>query len=372
MATRKPKLNAQILEEATTWFIDFNEDQVDSTGQEEFNAWLRRSPEHVRAFLQVSAFWENAQTLGKRPHLDMAGLVARARAECNVFPLDARHGEAAESRRERQGIVRGFVALAATLLLSIGTILTAWYVYSPPIYATGIGEQRYITLEDGSSVELNSRSRIRLKFAETERLVELLEGQALFKVQKDPLRPFVVNTGDTSVRAVGTQFDVYRKRTGTVVTVVEGRVAVAPISDGRHSILSLLREDKTRFQEVSPLSPEGADVSPGELLVAAGEQTVATPTAIEAPRPANIAAATAWTEKKLVFESTSLREVVEEFNRYNRQQIVIRDPELYGFHISGIFPSTDSSRMLEFLRQRFGVIVNRSGDEIEIFRRERI
>lgn len=354
MTTRKPKLNAQILEEATAWFIDFNEEQVDPAGQEEFNAWLRRSPEHVRAFLQVSAFWEDAEALGKRPNLDLAGVIARAQAENNVFSLDTHHGAATTPPRKRRAISRIPIALAATLLLAIGTGLIGWYIfYSAPTYVTGIGEQRSIRLDDGSSVELNSRSRIRLRFTRTERLVELLEGQALFEVQKDPSRPFVVTAGDTSVRAVGTQFDVYRKLSGTVVTVVEGRVAVAP------------SPEIERSEEPAPPAP-GLKLSPGELLLAAGEQIVITATAVAAPRPANIAVAMAWTENKLVFESTPLREVVEEFNRYNRQQLVIHDPQLYDFHVSGVFPSTDSNRMLQLLRQRFGVVVSRSGDEIQI------
>jgi len=139
------------------------------------------------------------------------------------------------------------------------------------------------------------------------------------------------------------------------VTVVEGRVAVkAQMSD-------------------PGMPPSGQSPSTGPaptpVLVAAGEQLVVTPTAMSLPTRTNVSNATAWTEKKLVFESTSLEEVVEEFNRYNRQQLVILDPELNSYHISGVFPSTDSSRMVEFLRQRFGVTLSQSGDKLEISRR---
>jgi transmembrane sensor len=361
MAKRKSPLNAQIVEEATAWFIDFNDAQVDRAGEEEFGAWLRRSPEHVQAFLQVSAFWEDAETLSQRPGLDIDALIARAKAERNVFPLEMAAREKVQSARERPQGRRIALAAAAMLLLAIGTGLVAWQTfYRSPTYATETGEQRSITLEDGSSVTLNSRSRIKLKFTAGERALELIEGQALFKVAKDSARPFVVSTGDTRVRAVGTQFDVYRKRTGTVVTVIEGRVAVA------------------RNLEITMLAPAppaslkgGLGAGPGELLVAAGEQTIVTEAAAEPAKAANVANVTAWTDKRLVFDSTPLREVVEEFNRYNRQQLVIRDPELYDFHISGVFPSTDSARVVEFLRQRFGVRASASGDEIEISRRAR-
>jgi transmembrane sensor len=374
-----PRLNAQILEEATSWFVDFNDEQVDQAGREEFNAWLRRSPEHVRAFLQISAFWEDAGTLGKRPDLDLERLIASARTEYNVVPLAVAASERTpdavptsnEARPEEttQAAARGHsrakrlrLAIAASILLCLAVGTTGWYhLYGVPTYATAIGEQRSIVLEDGSSVELNSHSRVQVRFTSHQRFVDLIEGQAMFTVAKNPARPFIVATGDTQVRAVGTRFDVYRKRTGTVVTVVEGRVAVA------HQQAPNASAGETPALNVEH---EGPGVGPGETLLAAGEQLRVTPLAIELPRPANIAAATAWTDQRLVFESTSLREVVEEFNRYNRQQLVIRDPELNDFHISGVFPSTDSGPIVEFLRQRFGVTLNSSREQIEISRRE--
>lgn len=420
METRTSKLNPQILEEATAWFVDFNEEEVGPAGREEFNAWLRRSPEHVRAFLQVSAFWEDARTLSKRPGLDIEDLIARAKTEHNVHPLELSARERVsnppqrvtaesirrpaenyvatsqnrESSRSRRG--RFWLATAASIVVSLSIGGIGWQAFfSAPAYATQIGEQRSITLEDGSSVELNSRSRIRVRFTDAERSVDLLEGQALFTVAKNPARPFIVATGDTRVRAVGTQFDVYRKSAGTVVTVIEGRVAVSPAratthpsegasgasqrvnpdsirgsgdsqgpgedSEARHTVDGAKPEASSRSEKQS-----GPIVWSGEVLLAAGEQLTITPTEIELPKPTNIAVATAWTDKRLVFESTPLREVVEEFNRYNRQQLVIRDPDLYDVQISGIFPSADPNRIVEFLRQRFGVTMNRSRNEIEI------
>jgi transmembrane sensor len=354
-------MNAQILEEAAAWFIDLTESDANPATRNGFNTWLRRSPEHVRAYLSVSAFWEDADQLGTAA-TDLDTLIARARAGQNVYALErdtrvvepaARSGSAAQVRSARKRLL----AFAASLLLVSGASFLGWYAYSQHnTYATQIGEQRSITLEDGSLVELNSLSRVRVHFAGHERGVELLQGQALFKVAKDAARPFVVRSSGMSVRAVGTQFDVYRKRSGTVVTVVEGRVAV-----------------KAAVPDRGVPAASGQSPSPGPalipVLVAAGEQLVVTPTAMSRPTRANVSQATAWTEKKLVFESTPLREVVEEFNRYNRQQLVILDPELDSYHISGVFPSTDSSRMVEFLRQRFGVTLSRSGDELEISRR---
>ena len=374
---KKPitRLNAQIMEEATSWFVDLNDEQVGYVGHEEFDAWLRRSPEHVRAFLQVSAFWEDAGTLAKRPGLDLDSLIASARAEYNVYPLERTASErmsdavsplepmqeatAPLSRERRWGL-----AIAASVFLAIVGGATAWYsVYRVPAYTTAIGEQRTVVLEDGSTVELNSHSRVKVRFTKTERVVDLVEGQALFAVAKNPSRPFIVAAGDTQVRAVGTRFDVYRKRNGTVVTVVEGRVAVA--SPSRQAPAGATAEAPAMNRH-----EDGPGLKPGEVLLAAGEQLTATAFEIEMPRPADLAVATAWMDNQLVFKGTSLAEVVEEFNRYNRQQLVIRDPELSDFHISGVFPATDSRPIVEFLRQRFGVSSNRSSDQIEISRRE--
>jgi transmembrane sensor len=377
MSRKKPKLNAQILDEAVSWFIESREADFSPDGHADFNAWLRRSPEHVRAFLQVSAFWEDAEAL-KTVDVDLDDLIARAKAESNVFPLDRNSAAKAPQQTVESVIARGTrvrLALAASVLVAVGASFLSWHLFEGrDTYATEIGEQRSITLEDGSLVELNALSRLKVRYTADQRSVELLQGQALFKVAKNPARPFVVRSAGATVRAVGTQFDVYRKNTGTVVTVVEGRVAVrAPPSNSQGSSAGM---------PVSPMpgilgASQGLDVTTsgtkvtareGEILLAAGEQLTVTAHAITPPKRTNVSATTAWTEKRLVFDSTPLKEVVEEFNRYNHQQLVILDPELYDYHISGVFPSTDSSRMVEFLRQRFGVTLSRDGDELQISR----
>jgi transmembrane sensor len=104
-------------------------------------------------------------------------------------------------------------------------------------------------------------------------------------------------------------------------------------------------------------------------MVAAGEQVTVTADAAQKTANANIASATAWREREIVFDSATLSDVAEEFNRYNQRQLVIKDPALYGFHISGIFSSTDPDSLIRFLRQRPGVIVTEMNGEIRIERR---
>ena len=373
----KGRMNPLILEEATTWFIDFNSGASDSARRTEFNDWLRRSPEHMQAYLQVSSVWEGSDVIG-RGRADFDAVVARARNEVNVYSLDVAREEAAVFTREEtwerptgSRLRPWLLAMAASLLIVVGTSMIVWHsVYGVPTYSTEIGEQSSLVLDDGSAVELNARSRMRVRFTQRERSVELLAGQALFRVAKDATRPFVVIAGGTRVRAVGTTFDVYRKSTGTVVTVVEGKVLVerqgSPAAESGTGSAVGTRSSSQAAQTSADAAPSRAD----EWLVSAGEQMRVHGADLEAPKPANLPMAMAWTQKELVFDSTPLREVVEEFNRYNRRQMAIRDAGLDDFHISGVFPSTDSTRIIQFLRRRFGVTVGEDGDVIEIRRAE--
>jgi transmembrane sensor len=224
-------------------------------------------------------------------------------------------------------------AAASVLIACIAGAMLWWQSEREPAFSTDVGEQRSIALADGSTVELNSRSRIRVRFTSAERVIDLLEGQALFQVASNPNRPFIVHSGAAQVRAVGTQFDVYRTASGTIVTVLEGRVAVL----GSRS-----------------------------LELAAGEQVTMTADAIRRPKVADVAAATAWRQRELVFNSTPLGQVAEEFNRYNKRRLTIGDSGLSDFHITGVFSSTDPTSLLRFLRLQPGIRVHESEDEIRI------
>jgi transmembrane sensor len=371
MKSEKPSgLNAQIYAEASDWFVDFRVGDVDSATCRNFNAWLRKSPENVRAYVEIAAIWNEGVSLDAQRRFSVEDLIACAKADpVNVVPLEIaehlgreasgvadagplrqRAGDAAPRSAVRSKRLR-FVAAAAMICV---VVMLAWYqVGHDPTYATDVGEQRSLALADGSTVELNSRSRIRLRFTPEQRTVELVEGQALFHVAKDAARPFVVDSNGVRVRAVGTQFDVYRRKTATTVTVVEGRVAVLEnTSDASDA------PDSTAGPRLRPQSPPG-------VLLSAGEQLIVTPHAQNAPTRANIAAATAWTQRRIVFESASLADAAEEFNRYNTRQIVVRGiaPE---FRINGVFSSTDPASLVRFLRARTNFNIHETDRQIEI------
>jgi transmembrane sensor len=356
-------VNTQIYEEAGEWLVRHREGSLDTRSRRSFDAWLRESPQHVRAYLEMSSDWENLASLDPNWNAGADDLIARAREDNVVRPLlEARTGPnrvpglvAATSRN------RNLLALAASVVVAIS--IASWLYLERNVYSTGIGEQRTVALVDGSTVELNALSKIDVRFTEQERTIDLLAGQALFRVAKDPDRPFMVASDVTYVRAVGTQFDVYRKSTGTLVTVVEGRVAVMGDADHSNDVAA----DAVDERVLGPNAVERLDSS-GEVFVSAGEQLLVAQGSSTAPWPANIEAATAWTQQRLVFEYAPLTEVVEEFNRYNRRPLVIDDQRLRNFHVSGIFSSTDPTLLLRFLRDQPGIVVAETAGEIRISR----
>jgi transmembrane sensor len=145
------------------------------------------------------------------------------------------------------------------------------------------------------------------------------------------------------VRAVGTEFDVYRKPVATVVTVVEGRVEAYDQSD------------------IGAAAP---------VLLSAGEQLTVMPHTNPKPTAADPAVATAWVQKRLMFEETPLGEVAEEFNRYNRRPLSIDDHELRTVKISGVYSSTDPASLINFLRSQNSMQIIETEKQVRVVRRD--
>ena len=368
-----PKSNRQIVGEASEWFVEFRVGDVDAAARERFDEWLRRSPEHIRAYIGIARTYVEMPNPHATKPLDVEALIAYARSGENIVPFDTVPQERAamHTRSPR----RRFLAVAASALMVALAGGVWWQSARYPLYRTDIGERRSITLADGSTVDLNARSKLRVEFSKNERRVELLDGQALFQVAKDKSRPFIVASGEAAVRAVGTQFDVYRKDSGTTVTVLEGRVAVystAPQPATRSPRASVQPEAQMHAIPHSGaassnppglLDPSGA----GAIFLSAGEQvTVTRAQTLPAPARADIAATTAWTQRRLIFDGSKLSDVVQEFNRYNKRQLIIEDAQLSDFHVSGVYSSTDPSSLIRFLREQPGIKITDNENEVQI------
>jgi transmembrane sensor len=344
--------NRQVYEEAAEWLVEVRVGDIDAAMREQLDTWFRESPQHIRAFLELTSIWEEGNDADLDRTHSTDALIALARTTDNVatLPHQERVGrqssDSMSMRVPEESVFTKFVRLFSRHPLLAGSVVigcvavasAALISYARPTYSTGVGQQRIIELSDGSTLELNSHSRVRVWFSREERQVDLIEGQALFHVAKDPTRPFVVCSDATRVRAVGTQFDVYRKPSGTTVTVLEGQVAV--YSQGA--------------------SPQGSS------LVSAGEQVTLAPSAASQVRHTDVAAATAWTQHELVFDAQPLTDVAQEFNRYNTRKLIVSDARLESFHVTGVFSSTDPASLLRFLRAQPGIQVYETEKEIRI------
>ncbi|MGA2191112.1 MAG: FecR domain-containing protein [Steroidobacteraceae bacterium] len=351
LSSAKP--HPAVVAEASAWFIEFRAGDVNDEARLSFIDWLRRSPEHIQAYLEVSSAWAELPASDPDGRIDIGSLIARARSDVGVIELSPTGARAPHTPHPAPPPIgplswwpkqrRAVLATAAFALLAM-VAARYWAGMDTALsYSTGIGEQRTIALADGSTVELNARSSLHVHLTDRQRNVTLIEGQALFRVSKDPRRPFVVRAGDAQVRAVGTEFDVYRRQSETVVTVVEGRVETY--------------EDSGRAGEPA-------------IVLSAGEQLTVLPHTPTKPTRADPSVATAWLHKRLIFEETPLSEVAEQFNRYNRRPLDIEDREIKKLKISGVYSSTDPASLISFLRNQSSIQVIETENNVRVVRRE--
>jgi transmembrane sensor len=288
---------------------------------------LAESPEFADAYGRAWDAWDSVGRYATSPEL-MAlreHAIARARqASSRRWCLPA-----ARSRR---------FSAWATAVAVLAVCGAAWqlspYGYEPNTYKTGLGEQKVVDLPDRSHIALDAQTRLRVRFTPDARIVELLGGQAQFSVAKDPARPFKVEAGAKTIVAVGTVFDVEYVDHQVHVSMVEGRVAVLSQDPGRSA------------------SPAPIELSAGEAL-----QVRADGSATVLPK-ADIAAATAWRQGKIIFRNQELAEAVHRLNRYSRTQVVIDDPGLAQMRVSGVFESGDVQAFAEAMQAYMPVIVS--------------
>jgi transmembrane sensor len=209
-------------------------------------------------------------------------------------------------------------------------------------YGTHVGKTARITLQDGSSVDLNTDSRIQVCFSGGRREVVLVHGEALFDVVHHPDWPFALRAGAATIKAAGTKLSVrLREDDATDVLVIEGGVGI----DGVRWSKSM------RVGYARPMAPFSLTAYAGELI-SVNSTTVLS--RVEVP-PTTLRRRTAWTEGWLWFAKEPLPEAVAEFNRYHRQRLVLVDPALGSLEIGGRFRSADLESFIATLEHSFNV-----------------
>jgi transmembrane sensor len=316
---------------AAHWLSVLSDENCTDAERRQFLVWLRASGQHVDEFLRLSRLNAHCSRRELWPEMSVAELVAAAKAsgEGNVTTLEP-VTDFSSVRRSRKPVRWALAAAAACIFIVTGLIVGRSQWLSPE-YVTALGEQRSITLEDGSVVELNSQSRLRTHFQKELRAIELLEGEAIFRVSKDPHRPFRVRTGVTDIVAVGTAFNVNASDARTVVTVLEGRVRVNQ------------RDAAERSATQSAQAIREFELAVGDQLIVGKAQPAIRVSLRDTEK------VTSWTERRLIFEDTPLSAVAAEFSRYSPRAIRIEDARVGGRKINGVFDATDPASLVEFL-----------------------
>jgi transmembrane sensor len=315
-------------QEASAWFARKRRGELSGSERLALQAWLAAGPAHQRAYQDVENVWQQLECLRGDP------------AIANIRRQPARR-----RRWSLPGIAAGVAACTAMFFLTQSLLTPRSRVYAsvapeittgedldtllPQAYRTEIGEQRAITLVDGSTITLDTDSEVRVAFSKGRRLVDLTHGQAFFAVAKDHTRPFIVTAGDERVMAVGTAFDVRLEHDGLSVTLREGRVRIeAP--DGQSP------------QPDTAARVKAADLVPGSKLRTSQHA------AWQVAR-ADVMRELSWLHHQLVFDNARLDVVVAEMNRYSSTKIVLGDPALAGVQVGGVFGVDDPDSVADAL-----------------------
>lgn len=295
--TRRP---SRAEEQAADFYGRLNSTVIENDDLTAFEAWKKESPENRRAYERLSAFLGQAEALRGDPAIDAIARETLDRAGARKATTRSGGGRLA------WGAGLCFAGVAALAVAVIALPRDARY-------QSGVGERKVVALADGSRVELNTDSEVRVRLSKGERHIDLVRGQALFEVAHDAARPFIVDAGDTQVRAIGTRFDVYRRAADVQVTLTQGRVEVR--------------------REATAAAPW--TLKPGQQI------TVGRSDGRNSLVQADVAAATSWTAGQLTFHDTPLSDAVAEVNRYSRKRVVLAADAPRQRRVGGVFPTGD-------------------------------
>jgi transmembrane sensor len=359
MSRRQDPVRALIATQAQTWFVLHRAGELTAAQRQQFIDWLCESPAHAHEYVALAGFMQDLQQAASKSTTPADELIARARAEVDddvVQPISPAVTIQSNDRMSRPIRAHVWTALAAVMATVAVLIAGGWWFHDRNHYQTAHAEQRSWRMPDGSTVHLNSSSEIRVRFDGRQRRVELVRGQALFQVAKDAQRPFWVVAGDTAVRAVGTEFDVYRQPGRTLISVLEGRVAVWRLPDDvfEHArrALDIDASDGTR-QLIAQLDADQQAMISGR-------------SAEISQRGGTVRKTVAWLQRQVVFDHDPLGSAIEEFNRYAERRIRVEGAELRATQISGIFSAYDAESFLRFLERQPDIRVQRGAEEIVV------
>jgi len=307
--------------DASRWLASRDNHPPSSDEETAFNRWLEADIRHRVAYRRLEASWKRGDKLRVLRPLDRDVDPDLLRVQRRRMPL----------------------AMAASVVLAL-IVAGGFYMHEKlgwRTFETHVGDFSRIVLDDGSVIDLNTDTEVRVRLGSAKREIRLLRGEGRFQVAHDKARPFVVKAADADVRAVGTAFSVRLRESAQIdVLVSEGTVAIA----------------SANVPHAPPLN--------------AGEAAVLLPDHISVSRvePQQLERRFAWTTGKLQFRGETLGEAVSEFNRYNRRHLELADPSLAQLRVGGTFNATDPESFAAALASAFGLKVDPANPESIVLR----
>lgn len=294
----------ELFAEANRWFFRLHAEDVTAAEKVAFARWLAADPRHAGIMDEVESL--------------LAALQGPAKASYRA--VHARRASARGGMRTARWLAAGTAAALALFAYAQGPVLLARWNADLSTFA---GERASHQLADGTRVELNSDTALKVEISETRRLITLLRGEAFFEVAGDP-RPLVIRTEAGEVRDIGTGFSVAETGAKALVTVESGIVDVA-----------------SRHGETARLT--------------AGQRVAFDPAGISTVTKADLDGDLAWRRGQVVFRQQRLADVVATLNRHRAGRIVIVNPWISDMRVSGTFDIDRSASAIEALETVLGV-----------------
>lgn len=304
-----------IEEQAADWVLREAADGEDPSVQHDRDQWLEQSMLHRVAYWRLKDAWRRADRL--------------AALRTDKGPL------------RRHPRLRGGMLAAAVLSVSFLSLSFWWFEANRNALETPVGGRKTVALADGSIIELNTNTKVRISDNGKKRHVDLDKGEAFFQVRHDPKHPFIVIAGNRRIVDLGTKFSVRVDGDDVSVMVQEGRVRVENIT---HPHLS------------APV-----DLRPNAELIASADTTMLTQLS-----PKRVDQTLGWRSGMLIFDDETLSDVVAEFNRYNDKKMEISDGEIANTKIAGSFQATNVPAFVRLLRRAFGFQIEEYDEKIII------
>lgn len=337
----------ELLDLAAYWIVRLRSDRCVAADKRQFSDWIEAAPENALAFDQVLDTWQCAgfvdANLGEE-NLDEENL-----DEENLGAENKEHKEHREDKGYNQPETPSKIsrfanwqfigAMAATLFLAVAVVF--WQnnpsntIYQDS-FSTAAGEFAEVTLPDGSKIELNTKSQLKVKFDDDSRKLTLLSGEAYFDIYSDSKRPLIVDLGDAEVTVVGTEFNILKKSDNSHIIVTEGRIKIA---------------EKSAHEQVAV----------NKAFVSAGQQVnVFKRTGLGLVMPKHNTQEINWRERTLVFQETKLQHALEELNRYLEEPIDASDESLAYSRVSGTFSLEEPNTTLAAIIETFAIQQDKS------------